>query len=316
MLTRRLILKRGAALALGALPLAGALAGCQNGSASPVEGRTIQVTATVGMVADTVRRVGGDRVEVQALMGPGVDPHLYSPRQSDVQLLSGADIIFYNGLLLEGKMVDLLVNLARKKPVVAVAESVDKGQLREPPEFQGHYDPHIWFDVSLWSQTIDAVVDALSELDPSSRSSYEANGEAYRGELQQLHEHCKTELATIPKEQRVLVTAHDAFGYFGRAYDVEVVGLQGMSTVSEASLDKVNDLVNLLVQRRIPAVFVESSVPQQAIKAVVEGCRARGHTVKIGGTLYSDAMGEPGTPEGTYPGMVRHNVKTIVAALK
>jgi manganese/zinc/iron transport system substrate-binding protein len=269
------------------------------------------------MVADTARNVGGERVEVTSLMGAGVDPHLYKASEGDLDRLTGADVIFYNGLNLEGKMGDLFVKMAGGgKPTVAVSEGIEKSLLREPPEFQGHADPHVWFDVSMWAQTIPPVVEALSKLDPGSRPLYETNGKAYHEKLMELHGFCKERLASVPKSQRVLVTAHDAFGYFGRAYDVEVVGLQGVSTVSEVSLDGVRKLVDLIVSRKLKAVFVESSVPKRSIEAVVEGCRARGHDVRIGGTLFSDAMGEPNTPQGTYPGMVRHNVEAIVTALK
>ncbi len=301
-----------------ALALPGAaLSGCEAGSGADVSGRKIRVTVTTGMIADTVARVGGERVEVTALMGPGVDPHLYKPSEGDIARLQNADIIFYNGLNLEGKMGDLFVKMAASgKPTVAVTEGIDRSVLREPPEFQGHYDPHVWFDVSLWSQTVPTIVEALSRLDPGSRSLYEANGREVRQRLAELHAYCKRRLAEIPEPQRVLVTAHDAFGYFGRAYDVEVVGLQGISTVSEVSLSDVQRLVERITRQRIKAVFVESSVPKRSIEAVVQGCEARGHPVRIGGMLFSDALGEAGTPEGTYEGMVRHNVETIVAALK
>jgi manganese/zinc/iron transport system substrate-binding protein len=282
-----------------------------------VTGRRIRVTVTTGMIADTARNVGGDRVEVTALMGPGVDPHLYKASEGDLRRLSGADVIFYNGLNLEGKMADVFVNMAtRGKPTVRVSESVPESLLREPPEFAGHYDPHIWFDVSMWAETIPPVIEALARLDPGSRSLFESNGRAYRETLEELHAYCRRELAKIPERQRVLVTAHDAFGYFGRAYNVRVVGLQGISTSSEYGPRDIQRLVETILETRVKAVFVESSVPKRSIEAVVEGCRARGHLVRIGGTLYSDAMGEAGTPDGTYPGMVRHNVDTIVAALR
>jgi manganese/zinc/iron transport system substrate-binding protein len=305
-------------LAVAALT-AGCVAGCESGSrADAVAGRKIKVTATVGMVADVVRNVGGERVEVTALMGPGVDPHLYKATESDMAKLSGADVIFYNGLNLEGKMADILVKIARAdRPVVAVAaEGVDQSRLLEPPEFQGHYDPHVWFDVSMWRQTVRPVVETLSTKDPGSKALFEQNARAYEEQLDELHAYCKEQLGTIPTSQRVLVTAHDAFGYFGRAYDVKVIGLQGISTVSEASLRDIERLVDLIVSSRVKAVFVESSVSTRNIEAVVQGCKRKGHPVKIGGTLFSDAMGQEGTPEGTYVGMVRHNVHTIVAALK
>lgn len=305
-------LRRAAPLA--ALLLFGACAGDPAGDLTK---RKIRVTATVGMVGDLVRNVGGDRVEVTTLMGPGVDPHLYKASEGDISRLSSADIVFYNGLVLEGKMGDVLEKIReRGKPTVPVAEAIDHALLRTPPEFAGHPDPHVWFDVSLWSNTIPAAVEALSALDPTRREAYAANGVRYKLALDSLHAECKAALATIPREGRVLVTAHDAFGYFGRAYDVDVVGLQGISTTSEYGLKDVQRLVDLIAERGVKAVFVESSVPRRSIEAVVEGCRARGHDVKIGGQLFSDAMGESGTPEGSYVGMVRSNVNKIVGALR
>lgn len=293
------------------------LTGCEPKSGAGSASGKIRVTCTVGMVADTVRNVGGDRVAVTALMGPGVDPHLYKASEGDISRLSDADIIFYNGLNLEGKMGEILSRMdSAGKPVIAVGESIDKSLLRHPAQFQGHPDPHVWFDVRMWAQTVQPVVDGLSKVDPANAAAYAANGEAYRKVLIDLHAYCKQQLAAVPRAQRVMITAHDAFGYFGRAYDVEVVGLQGISTASEYGLEDVRRLVDLIVGRRIKAIFVESSVPRRSIEAVAEGCKARGHAVAIGGTLFSDAMGEPGTPEGTYPGMVRHNVDTLVKALK
>lgn len=301
-----------------AIPLLALLLfGCSSGSSGDLSGREIKVTVTTGMIRDTVAKIGGERTQVTGLMGPGVDPHLYKASEGDIARLQEADIIFYNGLFLEGKMGDILVKIARGgKPVVAVSESVDPELLTEPPEFQGHYDPHIWFDVSMWAQTVPAIVEALSELDPSSRAMFEANGDAYRRELLALHEHCRERIASIERSRRVLVTAHDAFGYFGRAYEIEVIGLQGISTAAEYGLKDINRVVDILCERNIKAVFVESSVPRRSIEAVVEGCRARGHQVSIGGQLFSDAMGAEGTTEGTYVGMVRYNVETIVGSLR
>jgi manganese/zinc/iron transport system substrate-binding protein len=275
----------------------------------------MNVVATTGMVADAVKNVGGEFVKVTGLMGPGVDPHLYKASEGDIQRLSQADIIFYNGLNLEGKMGDILVKMARGRPTVAVTEDVDHSTLREPPEFLGHFDPHLWFDVKLWTKTIDAISVALGELDPAHAQTFDANATAFANQLEALDTWTRETLSTIPRDQRVLVTAHDAFGYFGRAYDVDVVALQGVSTVSEFGLADVRRIVDLLVERKIKAVFVESSIPKRSIEAVVAGAKARGHEVVVGGTLYSDAMGTPGTKEGTYVGMVQSNVRTITDAL-
>jgi manganese/zinc/iron transport system substrate-binding protein len=274
----------------------------------------INVVCTTGMVADLVRNIGGDRVKVTQIMGEGVDPHLYKASPGDVNLLTGADAIFYSGLHLEGKMADVFVRMARKKPTFAVTEYIPEDRVLDNPE--GAFDPHLWFDVSLWREAAGVVRDALKAFDPAHAADYQARADSYQAELSKLHEYARTQLASIPKERRVLVTAHDAFRYFGRAYDIEVKGIQGISTESEAGVKEVNALVNFLVERKVKAVFVESSVSDKNIRALLEGCKARGHTVVIGGELFSDAMGKDGTPEGTYVGMVRHNVDTIVKALK
>ncbi len=275
----------------------------------------INVVATVGMIADAAKNIGGDFVKVVGLMGPGVDPHLYKASQGDIRKLSNADIIFYNGLNLEGKMGDIFVKMARTRAVIAVTESVDRNALREPPEFLGHYDPHIWFDVSLWSQVLSKISDAFVELDPVHADVYRKNSINYRNELLALHQWTKQTLAKVPVKQRVMVTAHDAFGYFGRAYDVEVIGLQGVSTVAEFGLKDIQRIVDLLVKRNIRAVFVESSIPKRSIEAVVAGAKGRGHDVIVGGELFSDAMGAAGTAAGNYIGMVRSNVETVANAL-
>jgi manganese/zinc/iron transport system substrate-binding protein len=285
--------------------------------AKPYDGAyPIRVLTTTGMVADLARNVGGEHVEVEALMGEGVDPHLYKATPGDIRTLRGADLILFNGLHLEGKMAEILLKLARLKPTFAATEGLDWAKLREPPEFQGNYDPHVWFDVALWSECADYTRDVLIALDPPHADDYRRNAEAYRKELADLDAYTRAQLATIPAERRVLVTAHDAFGYFGRAYDVEVLAIQGISTESEAGVYKINELVATIAQRKVKAVFVETSVSDKNIRALVEGCRSQGHALRIGGSLYSDAMGKAGTPDGTYDGMVRKNVDTIVGALK
>lgn len=277
----------------------------------------LQVTATVGMIADLARRIGGERVDVTMLMGPGVDPHLYKASEGDLRRLGNADVVLYNGLFLEGKIGGALAQVAeRGKLVVAVAEKIDESKLFYPDEYEGHPDPHVWFDVSLWIRTVPQIVEAMAMAAPASESYFKERAAAVVLELEQLHLWCREQIASIPKERRVLITAHDAFGYFGRAYDIEVVGLQGLSTATEFGLKDVQRIVDLVTERGIRAVFVESSVPRRSIEAVVQGCKARGHDVTIGGELYSDAMGEEGTAEGTYVGMVRSNVETIVGALR
>ena len=300
------------------LPFALLLGGCGGESTQASDKREgpIRVVATTGIIADTAKRVAGQHAEITALMGPGVDPHLYKASEGDVRRLSEADLILYNGLHLEGKMGDILTRLARTRPVVAVTEEIPQDLLREPPEFAGQYDPHVWFDVSMWRRTLDPMVRELSALDPAHAEEFKANAAAYGKELDALDVWVKQRIETLPPSQRVLVTAHDAFGYFGRRYHIDVIGLQGISTLSEAGLNDVDRVANLVVDRGVKAIFVESSVPRRAIESVQAAARSRGRQVAIGGQLYSDSLGGAGTPAGTYAGMVRANVETIVHALR
>jgi len=275
----------------------------------------VKIVATIGMIADVAREVGGEHVRVTALMGEGVDPHLYKASPGDVRAMSDSDVVLYNGLHLEGRMADVIVKMAGRRTVAQVTDEIDEKLLREPPEFLGQYDPHIWFDVSLWANVVVRIRDVLREKDPANAEAYTVAASAYTQVLSDLHEYAKTTLATIPQDHRIMVTAHDAFGYFGRAYGLDVKAIQGISTDSEASLKDINSLVDLLVSRKVPAVFIESSVPRKTIDALVEGCKGRGHTIVIGGELFSDAMGKDGTLDGTYVGMVLHNVDTITRAL-
>jgi len=293
------------------------LLGCAENSTEELDdGGHVVVVCTTGMVADLAQRIGGDRVRVMGLMGPGVDPHYYKASQGDLAKLERADLILYNGLLLEGKMQDIFGKMARAKRIVAVADAIDKSDLLQPAELEGHYDPHIWFDVALWSKTVDSVVRALAEIDLEGAETYQRNGDAYREELAALDAWVIEQVEQIPSGQRVLITAHDAFGYFGRAYGIEVMGLQGISTVAEYGVNDVTGLVDFISERKIRAIFVESSVPERSIEAVRQGCLERGHTVSIGGTLYSDAMGGQVSGADTYVGMVKSNVETVVGALR
>ena len=292
------------------------LVACSGGQKSNNEGK-LDVVATVGMLADVVQEVGGERVEVKALMGPGVDPHLYQPSAGDIGKLENADVVFYVGLHLEGKMVEIFESLALKKDVFAAAGGLDKSKLLDPQEGQtGNYDPHVWFDVALWANTVDVVKDILVRKDPAGAALYLANAEAYKAELVALDKWVSEQVNLLGEDQRVLITAHDAFGYFGESYGMEVHGIQGISTASDYGLKDLQQLIDFIVEREIKAVFVESSVPRKSIEALQEGVRAKGWDLLIGGELFSDAMGEAGTEEGTYVGMVRHNVETIVNALK
>jgi manganese/zinc/iron transport system substrate-binding protein len=278
-------------------------------------GSPIQAVATIGMITDIVQIVGGERVEVAGLMGPGVDPHLYKASEGDVALLANADIIFYNGLHLEAQLGEVLERMQAQASTVAVTDGIDRSLLLTPPEFQGAADPHVWFDVTLWMAAVETVRDSLSELDPEGAEMYAQNSSNYLSELEDLHQYVQSQAERVPGDKRVLITAHDAFNYFGRAYGFEVRGLQGISTATEVSTADVQELAAFIVERQIPALFVESSVPQRTIEAVQAAVRSQGFDVQIGGQLYSDAMGDPGTPEGSYTGMVRHNIDTIVAAL-
>lgn len=317
---KQLLRKRGKlyVLLIGAL-CALVLAACGTKVALPgtidFGGRTINIVATTGQVGDVVRNVGGDRVNVTTLMGPGVDPHLYKASASDVIAIQNADAIFYSGLHLEGRMIDIFERLARTKPVYAITDGIPREQLLPAGDYQDQYDPHVWFDPTLWSFTADTVAQALSTLDPGSTSLYLRNAASYKQQLADLDAYAQQRLDAIPPQMRVLITAHDAFGYFGQRYDIDVRGLQGISTASEAGAADVQQLAQFIADRGIRAIFVESSVPQATINAVQAAVRARGHEVMIGGELYSDALGSAGTPEGTYAGMFRYNVDTIAMAL-
>jgi manganese/zinc/iron transport system substrate-binding protein len=282
-----------------------------------VDDKELTIVATTGMIADIIYNVVGDSlpyVKVVSLMGEGVDPHLYKATARDVERLQQADIIFYNGLHLEGKMTDVLEKLSKSKPVIPVSKNIPDNLLRMLSSTQ--HDPHIWFDVRLWKYACTEVVNELSRLDSLRSATYHRNAKRYLSELDSLDTWVKSQIALIPKEQRVLITAHDAFGYFGSAYNIDVIGLQGISTVGEFSVQDVMNLASLISLRKIKSVFIESSVPKRSIEAVVEGVKSRGSTISIGGELYSDAMGSKHTPEGTYIGMVKANVRTIVNGLR
>ncbi|MGF7049213.1 manganese/zinc/iron transport system substrate-binding protein [Paenibacillus sp. DS2015] len=294
------------------------LAGCgsEDNEAGAKEGK-IKITATIGMISDIVREIGGEHVEVTGLMGPGVDPHLYKASQGDIRKLDQADIVFYNGLHLEGKMTDILEKMGAKKTVVAVSEDIDKSKLRSGKDTGGtEYDPHIWFDVKLWMQASQKVVDTLKESDPDHADDYTLNGEAYLAQLTALDQEVRESINEIPEATRVLVTAHDAFGYYGEAYNIKVMGLQGISTAAEYGSKDVSVLRDFLIDNKIKAVFVESSIPPKSMEAIIAGALEKGHQVRIGGELYSDAMGAEGSESDHYIGMIRHNTKVIAEALK
>lgn len=291
------------------------LAGCGGEPDLPIEQRTVRVVTTTGMITDLAENIGGERVRVIGLMGPGVDPHLYKASEGDVLRLVSADVVFYNGLHLEGRMTKVFERMRGRVHTAAVTSGIPPERLLAWEEGEGGNDPHVWFDVTLWMNAAETVRDTLAEVDPEHASVYRDNAERYLTQLADLDRYVRRRAAEVPPEQRVLITAHDAFHYFGQAYGFEVQGLQGISTAAEAGIEDVQNLAKEIANRRIRAVFVESSVPRRRVEALQEAVRARGFRVEVGGELFSDALGNRGTEEGTYDGMVRHNIDTIVNAL-
>ncbi|RKJ52392.1 manganese transporter [Butyricicoccus sp. 1XD8-22] len=274
---------------------------------------SIQIITTISQIGEPIQIIGGDRVEVESLMGPGVDPHLYEATQGDITTLQNAEIVFYNGLHLEGNMIEIFSKLKESKTTLALGESIDESRLLKDEE--GAIDPHIWFDLDIWKDALDNATEVLKEYSPEDADYFEQNKQKYFAQIDELKAEATEKLSSIPDEQRVLVTAHDAFGYFGRMYDIEVVGLQGLSTEDEVGLSDIQSTVDLLIDKQVPSVFVESSINQNSIQAVIEGAAKQGLEVELGGELFSDAMGEEGTEEGTYLGMYRHNVNTVYEGL-
>ena len=274
------------------------------------------VVATTGMLYDAVINIAGDKVTAEAIMGPGVDPHLFKASQGDLAKFNKADMIVYNGILLEGKMSEILKKLGKQKPTIAAAEAIPTEMLKSAVGYKDAYDPHVWFDVKRWKYAVESISQALIGLDAANKELYESNTKKYVQQLDSLDQYVIERLSEIPEGQRVLITAHDAFTYFGDAYNMRVEGLQGISTVADFGLKDIAELIDLIIENNIKAIFVETSVSEKSINAVVTGCKEKGHDVRIGGYLYSDAMGELGTLEGTYIGMFRKNVETITNALK
>lgn len=274
----------------------------------------IQSTVTVGMVADLLRVVGGEHFEIEQLMGPGVDPHLYTATRDDAAAILSAKLVLYNGLMLEGKMSEVLKS-SPQRPAVPIGELLPKSSLQYDPDSKSHPDPHVWMDANLWRLAALSLTEKLCIFDPEHSTEYANNAAQLESKLTLLHEYGKVVMAGVPNGKRVLVTSHDAFRYFGRAYGLDVQAVQGISTDSEAGLKRINDLVKMLVEKKIAAVFIESSVSKESIESLLEGAAQQGHEVVIGGQLYSDAMGKAGTYEGTYIGMMDHNLTTIAKAL-
>ena len=273
------------------------------------------VVTTIAQIADVVSHIVGDKMVVDSLMGEGVDPHTYRMNRYDVAALTKADIILYNGIYLEAQMEDALERMAENKPVIALAESIDKSLLLRSLDYKNKNDPHVWMDVRKWMAVTSKALEVIKGFDPENTAFYDKNASEYLIKLEQLNGYVETVLATVPENERVVISAHDAFNYFGQAYGFEVIGIQGLSTASEAGLKKIESLVDLIVSRKLKAVFVESSVADRNVRALIEGAQARGHSIEIGGTLFSDAMGPAGTYEGTYIGMLDHNSTVISRAL-
>ncbi|PSL18507.1 metal ABC transporter solute-binding protein, Zn/Mn family [Shimia abyssi] len=294
---------------------AGAAVGFSGFSGPVLASDTLSVVATTGMIADTARRIGGGAVEVKSLMGAGVDPHAYRQTRTDIVAMTRADLVLWHGLYLEAQMQDFLHKLEKRGTVVAATDTLPRELLRGHDDYADKFDPHVWMDPTLWTYVVEHIRDALTAKSPANAELFAANTKTLITELEALAVYGARAMATVPQEARVLVTAHDAFGYFGRAYGFEVMGIQGISTESEAGLNRIGELVDLLVERKIGAVFVESSVSDRSIRALSEGAAAKGHEVIIGGELFSDAMGQEGTYEGTYPGMIDHNFTVIAGAL-
>ena len=293
-----------------------AVSACGGHVTAPEENGGLRVVATTTIVGDLVRTIGGPEVQLEVLMGPGIDPHLYKASAGDVRRMSSAEAIFFNGLHLEGKMTEVMERMGeRGVTTVAVGECLPADDLITSAGFSGLHDPHVWFDVSLWARATHCVADALAELVPAHAEVFQNRAQAYHDELMEFDGWVQGRVGDLEPEQRVLVTAHDAFSYFGRAYDFEVYGLLGVSTASEAGTSDVKELAHFIVERRVPAIFVETSVPPRYVQALKEAVEAQGFAVEIGGTLYSDSLGDRGTPAGTYVGTVRANVETIVTAL-
>ncbi|WP_249871490.1 metal ABC transporter solute-binding protein, Zn/Mn family [Oceanobacillus saliphilus] len=288
-------------------------AGCnsENGT-SQASDETIHVVTTIAQIGEPLSIIGGDRVDVKSLMGPSVDPHLYNPTQSDITTIAEADLVFYNGLDLEANMVEMFEEMSSTVPVLALGETIPEQSLLHDEE--GAVDPHIWFDLDLWQKALEAAIEALKEYAPEDADYFEDNKQNYIKELDKVRQESE-KLAEIPDAKRILITAHDAFGYFGKMHHMEVIGLQGLSTDGEIGVSDINETIEIIKEYQVPAIFVESSINESSIRAVIEGAKSNGLAVELGGELFSDAMGEPGSEEGTYIGMYRHNINTIYEAL-
>ena len=289
---------------------------CKNEEKNAEGSQKLKIVTTTSMITDLVKNIGGDHIEVQGLMGAGVDPHLYKASEGDVSKLYKADIIFYSGLHLEGKLVEVFEQMEATKTTIGLGEFLPKEQLIGSDYFASNYDPHVWFNIEFFKKFAEKVTETLVEKDSKNAATYIENEKKYLQQLTQLETEVKAKIETLPKEKRILVTAHDAFKYFGKSYDFNVVGLQGISTATEAGVQDVQRISQFIIDNNVKAIFVESSVPRRTIEALQKSVESKGQEVKIGGSLFSDALGNPGTDEGTYIGMFTYNVNTIVNELQ
>ena len=309
-------MKKFSKITIMILILSTLLVGCGNNKENLNENGKINIVATTTIIGDAVKEIGGDKINLEVLMGPGIDPHLYKASAGDMNKMYNGDLIIYNGLHLEGKMSDVLEQMEKfSKNTYAAADILDSSKLIESEDFEGSYDPHIWFDVQLWIEIVKGIEEKIIELDPENQAYYRENAQNYLKKLEELHNYAKSRVEELPKEKRVLITAHDAFNYFGLAYGFEVKGLQGLSTATEAGTADVRNLAEFIADKEISAIFIESSVPAKNMEALKNAVDSRGFTVEIGGELFSDSLGNPGTEEGTYIGTVKHNIDTIVEGL-
>ncbi|NKI26667.1 zinc ABC transporter solute-binding protein [Arenibacter sp. 6A1] len=301
---------------IGVLLLFGMMMGCKDSPKKDSNGK-LKVVTTTSMLTDLLQQIGGDAIEIQGLMGSGVDPHLYKASEGDVNKLFTADMVFYSGLHLEGKLVEIFEKMEKQhKKTVAVTDVLDKKGLLASEYFASNYDPHIWFNIDFWKEITQYTAQKLQEADPKNAALFAENSARYLEELEVLEKEIKDIIGTLPAEKRILVTAHDAFNYFGEAYGFQVLGLQGISTATEAGVQDVQQLSEFIIENKVKSIFIETSVPRRTIEALQASVASKGHQVTIGGSLYSDALGTRGTIEGTYIGMFKYNVNTIVSALK
>lgn len=311
-------MKKFLTIAITILILSTLLVGCGNNrnNIQVKDNGKLNIVVTTTIIGDAVKAIGGDKVNLEVLMGPGIDPHLYKASAGDVNKMQKADLLIYNGLHLEGKLGDIFEQLQKtNKNTYAVADVIDSAKLIESEEFAGSYDPHIWFDVQLWIEAVEGIKNSLITIDSENHDYYNKNALDYLNELESLNDYIKSRVEELPENKKVIITAHDAFSYFGEAYGFEVKGLQGLSTVTEAGTADVRDLAEFIANREIAAIFIESSVPAKNMEALKNAVDSRGFTVEIGGELFSDSLGNPGTEEETYIGTVKHNINTIVDGL-